>query len=301
METPRDNILLLKDRVDDLEIPDFAAPINDIKQASDAKVWAFMGVSGGVGVTSLAIQTAYDLAKRNHTVCLIDLDFERGACAGYLDTAPSLIIDDLNAGEERMDEALAATFIHNYKKHFSVIAPSGELGGNDLIRPDAVLALLDTVCQMYDFVVLDIPPLWRPWTQAAIGAADKFALVTEMRVPALHRTRKLSEIINEDLSLAAPFDILVNKFERRNQLNSISLKEAQNVLNRTDLGMVCVDEDAVRSAINCGQPAGHINAESRYVKSVEAHVQSWLGEKIVPSKRPARIFPLRGKRERRHA
>ena len=297
-----DNILLLKNKLEDgLAIPNLDISEGERKQSLEPQVWAYMGAAGGVGVTSLAIQTAYELAEKHKNVCLIDLDFERGTIAAYLDTTPSLCIEDLNAGEGRMDEALAATFVQNYGKNLSLVAPDGELGGNDLVRPDAVLTLLDVICQMYDYVVLDIPPMWRPWTQAAIGAADKFAIVTEMRVPSLHRTRKLSTLIAQALSLSSPVDILLNKYERRTLLNAVSLKDAQNVLNRNELGQICEDEETVRTAINCGQAAGHANSESRYVKSVESHVQNWLGEEAMPEKQSSSIFPMRLKRDRRRA
>ena len=107
------------------------------------------------------------------------------------------------------------------------------MGGNDNVDPQALLGLLDQICGMFDFVILDIPPMWRSWTQAVIGAADKFALVTEMRVPALHRTKKMSDFIKMRLyPFLTPPDIIINKFERRETSHSISLKNAHDVLGR---------------------------------------------------------------------
>jgi len=58
---------------------------------------AMMGAAGGVGVTSLCIQIAHNLAVESQKklqktvrtkeprVCLIDLDFEGGSCAHHLE------------------------------------------------------------------------------------------------------------------------------------------------------------------------------------------------------------------------
>ncbi|PHR91808.1 MAG: hypothetical protein COA69_11580 [Robiginitomaculum sp.] len=274
---------------------------DDKAEIKDGQIWAYLGVMGGAGVTSLAVQTAFELSAlhKDKTVCLVDLDFERGDCAGYLDIMPSVNLDELNAAKGRMDADLAATFIGQYKKKFSVISSEGEMGGNDRVDTDALLGLLDCVCGMFDFVVLDIPPMWRPWTQAVIGAADKFALVTEMRVPALHRTKKLSAFISSAMSLPVEISILVNKYERRNLSHSVNIKDAGQVLGKADFGQICVDEETVRSAINCGKPAGKISPEARYTKSVRAHVHHWLGTEAKCEKAPISLFKRRPKYERR--
>ena len=263
----------------------------------DAKIWAYLGVVGGAGVSSLAVQTAYELAtlyeKADQNVCLVDLDFERGSCAQYLDIPASLHLEDLNAGQDRMDAVLAATFLRHYSNNLSVIAPRAVLGGNDLVSADAFLSLLDIICTMFDHIVLDIPAMWRPWSEAAVGAADRFSLVTELQVPALHKTKSLSEQICAALDLETPPDILINKYERRAGRNSLIIKDAHSVIGRTDIGNICVDEDTVQAAINEGKPAGKIRPESRYVKSVRAHVLGGLGEEFIPEKQNIRLFRKR--------
>src|SRR5262249_4982100 len=53
----------------------------------DATCYAFIGAAGGVGNTTLAIETAFLLARRSkqfERTCLIDLDFQSGMVAEYL-------------------------------------------------------------------------------------------------------------------------------------------------------------------------------------------------------------------------
>ena len=281
-EQNEDNILLLVNRVDELPPIQIEEPTSD----HDAQVWAYQGVHGGAGVTSLVVETAFELSSPNDKnvlqqpsdVLLIDLDFERGSCAAFLDIQPSLKIEELNAAAGRMDAALASTFIRKYTKNLSVIVAEGELGGNDIIDPAALLSLLDIVSTMYDYIILDVPPMWRSWTQAVIAAADKFTLVTELSVPSLHKTKDLSQQITSTMGLTLPPHILINKFERRALRGGVTLKDAVHVLDRDDLITVCIDEDIVRQSINSGQPVGKLKSESRYSKSVRQHVQSWRQE-----------------------
>ncbi len=281
-ETTDGDVLVLRDKLE------------NTPPQLEAQIWAYLGTAGGVGVSALAVQTAYELSlNKDRRVCLVDLDFERGSCAHYLDMPASLHIEELNAGEGRMDAALAATFIREHSAHLSLIAAHSELGGNDAVSANAFLSLLDMVSTMYDFVILDIPSMWRPWTQAAIGAADKFALVTDVRIPSLHKTKVFADAIQAEMSCDTPPEIILNKFERRAVRGGLVLKDAQAVLARTDLGQICDDQETLRVAVNEGKPAGEIRPESRYVKSVHDHIQNWLGEQVQAEKPSSRLFKRR--------
>ncbi|MCF6274745.1 MAG: AAA family ATPase [Robiginitomaculum sp.] len=271
------------------------------EEPEEAKIWAYLGVVGGAGVTSLAVQSAWELSTsevdgEKARVLLVDLDFERGDCAAYLDMETSISIAELNETDGRMDENLAATFIRRVSPSLSLLSAEAEIGGNDLLSTNALLSLLDSVSGLFDYIILDVPPMWRAWTQAVIGAADKFALVTEARVPALHLTRKIAEDIREAMSLPALPDIILNKHERRSLSGGLSLGDVHKVLRRDSCSQIVVDDETLRIAINTGKPAGVLKPKSRYTKSVRAHVRTWRNLEANP---PAKAAPRR--RDRRAA
>src|SRR3954469_22285498 len=64
-----------------------------VAETKEAQIYTFIPAVGGAGVTTLAIQTALLLLtseRTRPTVCLVDLDFQHGACADYLDLEPRL-------------------------------------------------------------------------------------------------------------------------------------------------------------------------------------------------------------------
>ncbi len=243
------------------------------------KCYAITGASGGVGVTGFAIQLAYDLAmtyKNSPThdrysepkVCLIDLDFEGGSCAHYLDLPPSLQISDLQDSPNRIDRSLTTALMSTHDSGIALLAAPNVIGGNDKVNPATVLALLDVACEIYDHVILDVPRFWRPWTHAAIGASDHVIMLTEMTIPALHLCRNRAEMIEVATELERPIDIIINKFERRSLKNSIRLPDAQLVLKRDVFGTICIDNETTIEAVNCGEPASVVKPEARYVKDL---------------------------------
>src|SRR5438874_2717999 len=78
---------------------------------------AFVGARGGVGTTTLAVNTAWYLAHRqNRRVALVDLDLQNGDCALALDIKPSSGLREGLANPLRIDNTLLER----------VLAPVGE-------------------------------------------------------------------------------------------------------------------------------------------------------------------------------
>src|SRR6266699_1387421 len=73
--------------------------------ATEAEIYTFLPAAGGVGVTTLAVETAMLLMRRTPrggvSTCLVDLDFQHGACADYLDIEPRLDIGEIEPRPER--------------------------------------------------------------------------------------------------------------------------------------------------------------------------------------------------------
>ena len=248
--------------------------------ASSKKIIGLMGVSGGVGTTTLAIQMAYDIlrqgGKKAPSVAVIDLDFEGGDCSAYLDLKAQLSHEDLKGDPDRIDMPLVAAYIARHKSGIHVLGTQNKLGGNDEVNTDTILTILDIVCDMFDVVILDIPQIWRPWNHAAIGAADHFALITELSIPGIHKTRHKIEAIERAVeNMAAPTEVIIAKMERRTFKNEIRLPDAVKILKRPLTGAICIDGDTTLSALNRGVPAGAIRGEGRYAKDARNVLNFW--------------------------
>src|SRR5215211_4994289 len=77
---------------------------------SEATIYTFLPASGGVGLTTLAIETAMQLLKgdggQKASTCLVDLDFQHGSCCDYLDLEPRLDLDEIEPRPDRLDRQL---------------------------------------------------------------------------------------------------------------------------------------------------------------------------------------------------
>ncbi len=246
-------------------------------QATQPNCLAFMGAIGGAGVTGAVIETGFSILKAKRPghaaaprVCLMDLDFENGALAGYLDVLPGVDTGVLAGDPARIDGALASAFVSKHPSGLRVLSAPGLLGGNNSVNADCVLALMDAAASLYDVLILDVPRLWQPWTQAALMASDRSVLITEMNIPALHHTRDRLAQMDAIMPQSPPIELVINKHERRSFRAAITADDARQALERDITGFVCIDAATPRNAMNCGQPAGSLHPDSRYVKDWDA-------------------------------
>lgn len=243
-----------------------------------SQCWTFMGAKGGCGTTSLAVETAYHLAKSHsglrsqservgaEQVCLIDLDFETGSVIHHLDIEPGLRLEDLSQDIARIDADLTRSLMTSHKSGISVLATPNMIGANSKINPYAVVRLLEAACEMFPHIILDLPVQWQGWSLAALGGSDFVGLLTDTTIPCLYSARSKRAQIGEMLENKNSCDIILSKYERRALGNNLRLADAKKALQCEVFGTICNDPQNVHEAVNCGEPAGHIRKGGRYSK-----------------------------------
>ena len=96
-------------------------------ETNEAQIYTFLPAVGGAGVTTLAIQTALLLLNSGQrgraSTCLVDLDFQHGACADYLDLEPRLDLDEIEPRPERLDRQLLEVMLSHHR-----VRPCGDRG-----------------------------------------------------------------------------------------------------------------------------------------------------------------------------
>lgn len=246
-----------------------------------SQCWAFTGATGGVGTTSLAVQFAYELSKQisqfgrgveaqsGPLVCLIDLDFEAGKVAHYLDVQSGITHADLTKDASKIDESFAQSLFVEHKSGISVLAAPNKLGANQEVNPAAVIALLEIACDMFPYVILDLPQHWQSWSLAALGGSDFVGLVSDFTIPSLNAAREKRAQIAQKFNNGKSCDFVLNKFERRYLKSSIRLPDAKKALKSDIFGTVCFEPEVAIEALNCGSPIGAVRPSSRIAKDCE--------------------------------
>jgi pilus assembly protein CpaE len=260
--------------------------------ATEAEICTFLPAAGGVGLTTLAVQTAMLLLKSEQrgarSTCLVDLDFQHGSCADYLDIEPRLDLSEIEPRPERLDHQLLEVMLSHHSSGLAVIAAPSRPAEMRSFDPDMVTRLLDLVSSHFDHVVIDMPRTWFPWTDSVLFGSNKLFIVTEMTVPGLRHAKQLITAIGERLAGGPLPKVIVNRFEQHLFGPGLRRADIEQALGDSFAGVIPNNYRLVREAIDRGVPLDEVkqgNAISGALKKIIT--AQGLGKPTQPRGRPA--------------
>ena len=227
---------------------------------------AFVPAAGGVGTTTLAIQTGFVLAHRDRSydsTCLIDLNFQSGVLADYLDLKPGFEVGSVAGAPERLDNQLLQVMLSRHPTGLALLAPPRSPADCQNVETEVVTSALSVVSETFDNVIVDMPPTWQPWTNDVLAGSDRIYVVTELLVPALKKAQELILTLRERLGQGANLKVIVNKSRRQLFGGGLTRRDAAELLGEDLAGFVSEDHALVREAINRGQPLSSARPANR--------------------------------------
>ena len=196
------------------------------------KVHAYYGAKGGVGATTLAINTAIALHKQlNRSVALVDANLQFGDHRVFLDLGPD---------QRSIVEAVRATAIEpDVIRRVMVRHDSGidlMLGPSTPEQAEMVshenhhlLRVIEVLRQVYDYVIVDLDKHLDDHGLDVIGAADRLMVVMTADLSCLKNVRLVLETMNQ---IGVHDERMMLVLNRSNAFTGISAKSVENVLRR---------------------------------------------------------------------
>ena len=192
-----------------------SAPARDDVAGESPTVVSFTPSAGGVGNSTLAIETAVHLVRaksaKGARVALIDLDFQSSHVCDYLDIAPKFQFDEIVASPERLDDHLLSAFISHHPSGLDVLAASRSRFHARDLSVEALSALFDRMAQRYATIIIDLPLSVHSWTLPLL-AASKGVLVTGLNtIPGLRQIEETMRALREEATITADVRAVVNR------------------------------------------------------------------------------------------
>ncbi len=215
----------------------------------------FCSACGGMGATTLAVQSAFITAQRlggGPGVCLLDLDLQFGNAGLYLDVDSGPDVTDCLVEPARIDPILVQSVVHKHAGGFDVIKAPDRLVDLSGVPLPSLQALLYVLRQEYRLVIVDMPRVWASWTDMVMADFDALVLVTQLTVPGIRRARIFLDFLAEcDLGQISVLTV-ANRYDKPLFSEGIRRSEAEVALGRRFDATVPSDFKAISESINAG-------------------------------------------------
>lgn len=243
----------------------------------EATVYSFYPAAGGAGNTTLAIQAAFLTGRVNaqmETTCLVDLNFQDGCIADYLDVPPAFRIEELANTPGRLDNQLMEVMLSRHSSGLAVLA-TPRLPAKYLEVSEGIIgAVLGMLSRSFDHVIIDLPKNWYPWMDNVIWGSNYVYIVTNFTVPALRHARYVLDAITAKIVNEARVSVIVNKYREKLLGSGLRKRDAEQLLRDWLAGFVPECGDIVQEAINRGLPISEITRSSKLEKALQRILQS---------------------------
>lgn len=174
------------------------------------KVIALTSAQPGEGKSTTSVNLAISFARAGFRTLLIDADTRNSVMSGTFKSQERY--DGLTSylsGNAELSDVICDTTVDNL-----MVIPAGKIPPNptSLIQNDNYERMIEIVRGLYDYVIIDTPPLGRVVDAAIIAhSSDASLLVTKPGVDKRRTITKLKEQLEQ--SGAAFLGVILNKFD----------------------------------------------------------------------------------------
>jgi pilus assembly protein CpaE len=247
------------------------------KRNEAARVVLFYGAKGGVGTTTIAINSAIALHKElNRRVLLIDANLQFGDHRVFLDLGLDRMSIVDAATTAAMDADLLRSIIVKHESGVELLLapPSPEMA--ELVTADHLPQIVGLLANDFDYILIDVDKRLDEVNLRIMDAADVIYVVMTADLPCLKNVRLVLETIAH---LGYPDEKVRLILNRSNAFTGINVKNAESALKRKIDFQIVNEYRSAIGALNSGAPFMYTKSDSilgknllDFVKQLEKEV-----------------------------
>ena len=229
------------------------------------RIHAYYGAKGGVGTTTIAINTAIALQGLGRRVCLVDGNLQFGDHRVFLDLGLDRrsIVDVVSAPAMDADLLRGIVLTHDSGVDLLLAPPSPETA--DHVTAAHMHQILELLGGMYDYVIVDIDKRLDDINLMVLDVADTIFAVMTADLSCLKNVRLVLETIVHLGYETGKLKLVLN---RSNAFTGINVKSAEGALRRPIEYQIVNEYRGAISALNSGAPFMDSKADSVLGRSV---------------------------------
>lgn len=217
------------------------------------RMYSFVGVKGGMGTTTAAVNFAALCARHNKSTVLVDLDLDSGDAACYLGLRHQYSLADVAENLDELDQVMLEGIMARDPLGFSVLCAPPEFEKSWKIGEQHMREIGSFLIQHYDAVVVDGSHAWDGLLLSCLELSESIFVVLTEEFPAVRNAQHyLSALARSGYGHEA-VKLVVNRHEKRGLLH-VSLEQLQQTLGAAPFWVLPNRYDEAMQAVHEARP-----------------------------------------------
>lgn len=196
------------------------------EQAQKREVITFVGARGGVGATTLAVNSSWYMAHTlKNNVGLLDLDLNFGTTALSFDLEPGRGLCDALDHPDRVDGLFIERAMIKESENLSILGAEAPLADPSYNDHSAIDHLFDELGRNFDMLIVDLPQRFLSSYKSVLERSSKVVVVADLSLASIRDTIRLLGFIRE-IAPDAQTLVVANKYGTQTEVTKQNFEEA---------------------------------------------------------------------------
>jgi pilus assembly protein CpaE len=197
------------------------------------RIYTFVGVKGGVGTTTLAVNFAAVMAQRQLRTVIVDLDWAGNDVAMQVGAHPQYTLMEVAENLGRMDQALFESLVTRDPMGFMIVGPPDALEARGHFSVEMFREFATFLVEKYDAVAIDAGRnISDELVMAACQVSSGVFLVTTQDFPAVRNAQRYVSFLMRMGFSQDQIRVVVNQHTKKPNPHYASLEQIRQTLNQ---------------------------------------------------------------------
>lgn len=247
-----------------------------VEPDSQKPIVTVIGTRGGVGASTVAINTAGTLAKLGKKTILLDLDLQFGSVALTLDIDPGHGLREALDRPERVDSMFLNSSAVKVGENLYVLAAEEGVNENVPVSGESLLTLLQELQRHFDAIVVDMPRHVAAGSWEAIAQSQAVLLLADLSLVGIRDTTRMLNAAKEAID-PAKIKLMIGAGSG-DRGAKIDRKEFEAALNRKADYVLPDDAKSVSAANRAGRTVVDVASNSKLAAALRDICAEVAGE-----------------------